>query len=217
MNEIYQNSPQTWGAKIAYAFLLSQASIANPTKSQKAYNYKFAPLDEVLEIIKAELAKNNIAISQTPIGEFIDNQVTIRTTLIWADGKTCESIYWDFSIPIKSGGSNLTQDYGSAVTYGRRYSALAIFSLAPEADDDGVGSKKRAAAKAAAVNPLPDFNETLDEVESRLDELQIAKWAEATGFIPHKAKLASLLKFLKLTDMELEVIVSKWNKSKEGK
>ena len=214
MNEIYQNSPQTWGAKIAYAFLLAQAGIANPKKSASSYNYKFAPLDEVLEIIKAELAKNNIAISQTPIGEFIDNQVTIRTTLIWADGKTCESIYWDFSIPIKQGGSNLTQDYGSAVTYGRRYSALAIFSLAPEADDDGVGSKKRA-PKAAPVKPLPDFNETLDKVESRLDELQIAKWAEETGFIPHKAKLASLLKFLKLTDMELEVIVAKHKK--EGK
>jgi hypothetical protein len=91
--------------------------------------------------------KEGLSHSQTlhPLGE---EMAVLRTTLFHKSG---ESIYSDLPIPLKAEGGrgNYWQSMGSALTYARRYSLLAIYGLAGD-DDDGEGAAQPA-AKAAAV------------------------------------------------------------------
>ena len=85
--------------------------------------------------------------SQTlhPLGE---DFAVLRTTLFHKSG---ESICSDLPIPLKAEGGrgNYWQSLGSALTYARRYTLLAIYGLA--GDDDDAEASTQPAPKAAAA------------------------------------------------------------------
>jgi len=88
--------------------------------------------------------------SQTlhPLGE---EMAVLRTTLFHKSG---EQIFSDLPLPLKVEGArgNYWQALGSALTYARRYSLLAIYGLAA-ADDDAESSAQPAPKQAKPTAP----------------------------------------------------------------
>jgi hypothetical protein len=208
-----QNTPQV--PNLLFSSLLqAQTHLANPKKDTTGYGYKYAQLDQIIEIVKPVLAEYGLGIIQSPHGPIVDGCLTLKTIIFHESG---QHLIEQFAIPLKE-GTNVTQDYGSALTYARRYHLLSLFNLAAE-DDDGAGSKQKAPAaprknKPAAnaqKNPVRD-PKLVDAADARLGDLAITDWAEATGFIPHKTKEETLKRFLSLSDDEIFVKVEEWRK-----
>lgn len=99
------------------------------------YSYDYADLASVLEVIRGPLAKHELGIVQLPTREGAD--VVVETILSHSSG---EWISNRLSLPAGAGA----QAVGSAITYARRYSLLAMVGLAPD-DDDGAAAQQAAA------------------------------------------------------------------------
>lgn len=196
------SSSKTDVKAFAKAFLKVKAQTTNPIKDTEGYGYKYSKLEQILEILDPALEANDLLLTQTPKGEIINGCMQLETEITHA--ATGYSKIYNFYIPMK-GGQNPTQDFGSALSYGRRYHLLSIFSLAQE-DDDGKGSKDK--------SELSNHDKLVDEADKRLGDLEITDWAEANKFIPHRAKTAALVKFMNLSDEELLATVKKWEGSK---
>lgn len=93
-------------------------------RTGKSYSFKYAPLDSILNAVRKPLADNGLAISQ-----LLDSG-NLVTTLLHKDGG---SLSGRLPLPDVEG----IQEFGSAVTYLRRYSIQAILGIAAEEDDDG--------------------------------------------------------------------------------
>lgn len=98
--------------------------------SEKAnYSYKYASLASVLEAIRAPLAKNGLALCQTP--NLQGNSLSITLLLMHASGQFLEDA---FTMPV---AQMTPQGIGSAISYARRYQLLACLGLGTDDDDDG--------------------------------------------------------------------------------
>jgi hypothetical protein len=136
----------TWDgdrAAFAKAFVAAQMAAEAVTKANMnpAFKSKYADLAAVVEAVIPALNAQGIGVMQFPAfdGEF----VTVTTTFLHDSGASVSS---DLRLrPSKSD----PQGVGSAVTYGRRYSLLAMMGAAPE-DDDGN------AASGPHERPQPD-------------------------------------------------------------
>jgi len=93
-------------------------------KSGGSYEFAYAPLDQILAVIRAPLAKNGLALVQ-----LLDSDALV-TMLIHDSGASLEA-----RTPVPS--SSDIQGYGSAITYLRRYAIQAMLGIAAEDDDDG--------------------------------------------------------------------------------
>jgi len=131
---------------IAGALSKAQAELANITKQHTAqvrskrgdgasYSYTYASLADVNDTIREPLAKNGLAISQLITST--DRGDLLVTMLMHA-----ESGEWLRSavlLPVAQGAD--AQAVGSAITYMRRYSILAMLNIATE-DDDGAAATR---------------------------------------------------------------------------
>lgn len=106
------------------------------------YTYDFTSIGNVIEAIEQVFAEHGVIIRQ-PLGQMRIGmngpELPILTKLKHAaSGQFCHSIT---PVPVtKNPGS---QDYGSAITYGRRYTLLSLLGMAPtEKDDDGAGAQR---------------------------------------------------------------------------
>jgi hypothetical protein len=136
--------------------------------------YTYADLADVLTEARPKLRKHGLALSQTAS---TDHGVT--TSLFHKSGQ------WIRFAPLKlvpAGGT--PQHVGSAITYARRYSILAVLGLATE-DDDG---------RAASVSPGAIGTPTENPVAARVDkalhrmmtlpegtQARMKEWANAEG------------------------------------
>lgn len=99
------------------------------------FNNKYVDLAGVIEATQAALNKYGLVVIQTPEHDQVKGMV-LRSTLLHESGA---SIISDYPLnPIK----NDPQGLGSAVTYARRYSMMALLGIAPE-DDDGNAASGR--------------------------------------------------------------------------
>lgn len=94
-------------------------------KSGGKYTFSYAPLDTILREVRPALARNGLGISQLFEGE------RLNTMLFHEGGGILES---GLSLPRNQSS---WQEYGSAVTYARRYTITALLGIASEEDDDG--------------------------------------------------------------------------------
>jgi hypothetical protein len=88
-----------------------------------------------------------------PLG---DNVMVVRTTLYHSSG---ESVYSDLPVSygLSEGRGNHMQNLGSAITYARRYTLLALYGLAGDDDDaeTATAPAPRAQPRPAATKPMP--------------------------------------------------------------
>ena len=115
-------------------------------KNARANYGKFADLANVLSTVTPALHANGLAITQT----FLDD--SLITTLHHESGETlsssCKLIICD--------GRNMTQEWGKAVTFQRRYSIVSLLGLVADMDVDDIPdlppSNKTTPAQAKPAN-----------------------------------------------------------------
>lgn len=124
-------------AAIFDALSKAQRAVQPVHKNTKAYNYKYAPLDAVMNSARDALGENGLAVFQSvtpsPDGVFC------VTRLAHESGEWIETDCPMFFKP--DGKISDAQAFGSAYTYARRYSFQALLGIAPE-DDDGASAGK---------------------------------------------------------------------------
>ena len=141
-------------AAFAKAFIAAQQATEAVKKAatNPHFKSKYADLSEVVEATVPALNANGIGVIQSP--GYDGDLVSVTTTLLHESGATCTGVLR--MRPTK----NDPQGVGSAVTYARRYSLLAMTGAAPEDDDGNAASAKpnTGAPKALTVQPEgPDW------------------------------------------------------------
>jgi hypothetical protein len=116
---------------IAAALVKAQAVMHGATKDAKnpAFKSSYASLSSVIEAARGPLTENGIAFLQAP-GVFDEGGIPITTTLVHTSGE------WISSTLVLPVAKRDPQGVGSAITYGCRYSLMAMLGL-PPVDDDG--------------------------------------------------------------------------------
>jgi hypothetical protein len=201
------------------SLLQAQTELRTPTKNQTGYGYKYASLDQVIEIIKETLPKYGLYFIQSPVGEITNGCLQLQTMIYHQNG---QSITREFEFPIKQ-GTNASQDHGAAITYARRYHLCCLLGLAADEDNDAAAAKKKTtgpktnkpSSDAKKINPVRDES-LVTAVEERLKHLDILDWAEGTKFTPHRTKEEDLKRFLALSDKDLLLKVNEWEATKEA-
>lgn len=132
---------------LAGALLKAQGEMGKLIKDSKNphFNSTYASLAAVLDTVRAPLQAAGLVLYQSVSAA--DGEVMIRSMLIHAE--TGESIEEMLPLPV---AQRTPQAYGSAITYGRRYLAMAMCGLAPDDDDanDASSTPPKPQAKAAA-------------------------------------------------------------------
>lgn len=127
--------------ELAKALAAAQGEFTNPTKDRTNPHFrnKYATLDSMQTATRPILAKHGLAIVQLPTVT-----PSLITRLMHSSGQYVES-----ETPITA---NLKpQEYGSALTYMRRYSYAAILNITADEDDDAEGAQSAKAPRAQAA------------------------------------------------------------------
>lgn len=146
-------------ADLAAAWVAAAGGMTDLAKDKKVstgkYAYTYADLASVLGMARPVLARHGLLLTQS--AETTASEVVVSTTLLHASGQ------WVTTPPVRLPAGGTPQQTGSAITYGRRYSALAALALATE-DDDGQSAAARPPQKA---QPLTSVTRTPEETEIR--------------------------------------------------
>ena len=115
--------------ELSSALSKTQSEICGATKdsTNPFFNSKFATLQSVWDACRGPLTKNGLAVIQTT--NHSDGKTTLVTTLAHSSGQWVEGYYP--ITPVKTDPQSL----GSAMSYARRYSLMAIIGI-PQVDDD---------------------------------------------------------------------------------
>jgi hypothetical protein len=120
------------------AFAKAQGKFEVPKRSKKvrvqtktggSYEYAYATLDDIVAAIREPLAANGLSFFQPATSS--PGFVQVSTRLVHESGQWCE--FGPFTLPSAGG----PQDYGSTLTYARRYALSTSFGIVTEEDDDG--------------------------------------------------------------------------------
>jgi hypothetical protein len=122
----------------------------------KSYAFKYATLDHIIEVIRAPLTKNGLWFTQIMKAD-TDGTYILDTRLLHSSGQWLAT-----QVPlIVEGGSN--QQFGSALTFMRRYALTSLLGIAAEEDDDANtadGNTVNQVQDRKPVAPKPDVMET---------------------------------------------------------
>lgn len=129
------------------AMVKTALELQNVQKSKKGYGYNYAPLDAVIEMLRAVLPKNGIWFSQFPTTA--DGKYSLITRVFHECGEFIEEAV-EMPETELSGKANDTQKMGASITYMRRYALTAIFGIAADEDTDGIVPAKAPTKKAPA-------------------------------------------------------------------
>ena len=162
----------------------------------EGHNYHYANL--------ADIARQGIEIPQMRVVPLTDNEGNIQTV----NGELIEYVEALISgewvrgarivIP-SSSRSNEAQNYGSALTYARRYTVLTLLGIATD-DDDKIESHSEADQKANEEAALAELK-TLYEKAGGKD---FDKWVKDCGGFSNKNYPAMKTKLIKQINANLE-------------
>lgn len=122
--------------ELAVALSKFQGEIKNPanTANNPFFKSKYAPLNDVLNLVRPILSKNGLSVVQAPSGD--GENIIVTTALLHESGE-----YIEFSPLVLKADKATAQGAGSAITYARRYAISAILGISSEDDDDGNGAE----------------------------------------------------------------------------
>lgn len=155
------------------------------------FHASYASLRAVLEAVEKPLLDNGLALVQPTVAHEDGSQVCL-TYLMHVSGEWIGSSYR--LNPVKTD----PQGFGSALTYARRYQALAVLGLAPEDDDGNEASRRDIGGSASGSErteaPPRDFA-TEAKAATSLDTLRdIQRAAAAAGeWVADSAVVAAVL------------------------
>jgi hypothetical protein len=130
---------------IYQAFIAAQKQFgpALKTSTNPHFRSRYADLSACVEAVIDALNDNGLGLIQ--VTHPCDDGVTVETILVHESGATMSS-----GLLHLPASKQDCQGYGSALSYGRRYSLMAICGIAPE-DDDGNRASKPIEIKAKDI------------------------------------------------------------------
>lgn len=188
--------------KLAQSLCLCQKEIVNPVKDQSNPFFKsvYADLAGVWDAIREPMTKYGLSVVQTINGTA--DTVVIETTLLHTSGQWIGGAMT--LVPVKKD----PQGIGSCVTYGRRYSLMAILGIAPE-DDDGnaaSGAHMPPQTKQQPAKTETKIDHSKKENDAELNTVKKKLWlllegaalvSDCADMLPTEpARRASLVRFL---------------------
>ena len=153
---------ETIGA-IAPALVKAQAEIRPIVKdsTNPAFRSKYTSLDAIMEVVRPVLAKNGLIVVQSVL-DTIDGEhstsITVESRVIHSSGEWIAGVV---QVPVMQQTSH---GFGSALSYGRRYSLSALLSLASDEDDDGNGAIGQQQHARPQIKPGPPPQTTLKKL-----------------------------------------------------
>lgn len=215
-------------ANLFKALSAAQGDLVNPKKDTKGYNYKYATLDQVVEILRNTLPKYGLCYMQNPIPA-AEGQVSVQTIVGHESGEHISSV---LTMPmVTTGQNNSAQNYGGTLTYIRRYALTSVFGIESESDDDARGvdpPKKTADLRSAASDEpkktekktklpsqLAEEKKLIEQVKQRIVETETGEMCAANGFNPETADTAVLRGFLAQPDAMLQGKLKAFKKLQE--
>jgi len=111
------------------------------TKGGGNMSYQYASLAKILSVVIPALTENGLALVQLPSSN--ERGFSLVTQLLHASG---ECIASEIDLPISAAGASNPQNFGSVLSYMRRYSVTAMLGIAIE-DDDGAAAAAAAGAR----------------------------------------------------------------------
>ena len=149
--------------EIATALNKAQAEMSGASKSSKNpfFKSKYADLNSVIEAIKVPFHDNGLSYSQMPT--FLDGLVGVETILMHVSGEYISST---LLLPMTKQDP---QAAGSAITYARRYSLMAVAGIPAEDDDGNTATRAPAKPKVDLAQVASDCGWTLQQVCESFD------------------------------------------------
>jgi hypothetical protein len=152
---------ETIGA-IAPALVKAQAEIRPIVKdsTNPAFRSRYTSLDAIMEVVRPVMAKHDLFVVQSVL-DTIDGEhstsITVESRVIHSSGEWIAGVV---QVPVMQQTSH---GFGSALSYGRRYSLSALLSLASDEDDDGNGAIGQQQARPQ-IKPGPPPQTTLKKL-----------------------------------------------------
>jgi len=181
--------------KLAKALTVAAGELTDPHRGRTAktgsFSYKYASLPDILPAVRHTLSRHGLAILQECGESFC------TTRLVHSSGQWIESLW---PLEVDKGRLAGAQARGSAATYARRYSLLALLGMAADDDDDGAAASRKQPRPAqtpqrtvpAEQQTACDFNKELPErlgpllgrvqAIGRSKPQTVAKWCDARGW-----------------------------------
>jgi len=122
------------GGKVLTALIALQAELKPLKVNAESHHGKFVNLRGVMETLQPLLTKHKLAVIQIPASS-ASGSCTLITRVIHDEDRS--EISSTITIPMQR--QNDPQEYGKAMTYGRRYALMCMFGLVTE-DDDAAGA-----------------------------------------------------------------------------
>ncbi len=171
--DTYKELVTTKKATLWRAILAVQGAVHGVKRDAKNSHFKnsYATIEAVWRTLRQPLQDAGLAVVQMP-GALKDGAITITTIVAHADsGETLRS---DLSVPVTKPDA---QGVGSAITYGCRYSLMAMFSL-PPTDDDGEAARidngREVVRYAPNGKPVPTLERALNDCADSVAEIKKA-------------------------------------------
>lgn len=148
--------------QIAKALSQVQLEITNPanTATNPFFKSKYAPLPDVLKVIRPIASKYGLAIIQNPYTE--DEKVGVITLIMHESGEWIET-----EALVSKPEKNTPQGIGSVITYLRRYTISSIVGISSEEDDDGNSNESSNKKKSEEGKKSEDTKE-IDKIKKEI-------------------------------------------------
>ena len=183
-------------AKVKFGPIKRDKTVQVKMQAGGTYAFSYAPLETIMSAIRTPLSDEGITLSQSVVDQ--DGKQYVETLMMHTSGQWRSCLV---PILISSGGA---QQFGSAVTYARRYGVTLITCTVADEDDDGniaegntVTTKK--GPLSAKINPrdgamdsMPHAEQTriIDMATEVLDAWKVRNVNSALSIYQgHKAKL----------------------------
>lgn len=160
-------------AKIAFNkdFTSMQSEITTVSKSKVAHKWKYATLEDIVDIVRPTLQEFGFAISFD-----IDTaeKVIVTCNLMHREG---HSISTTITLMPDKVSQNVVQSIGSSVSYGKRYTIMSLLNIATRDDDDAQSSASNQGRTVTAfqAETLEKRFEKLSKVDKDFVKSSMAK------------------------------------------
>jgi hypothetical protein len=138
--------------KLFAALAKAQLAMDDATKdsANPHFRSKYADLSSVREAIRRPFAENGLAYTQFARFNTEAKAVEVETMLV--HGESGEFVSDTLAIPCPQATAHAI---GSAITYGRRFSLMAVSGVAPAEDDDGNAASENPPSNVRQLPPKP--------------------------------------------------------------
>jgi ERF superfamily len=153
----------------------------------RAFNYKYATLEEVQAAVVGPLAEQGLVLSYEPDYSEL-GETGVITYLFHTSGQWLSALIW-LGKPELDGqkGLSVAQRIGSVLTYGCRYGTLMVTGCQPQGEDDDAmtdGQKLKSDALKGAT--------AVDKAEQKAIERHEARQNRAEGIEPSKPRASAV-------------------------